>query len=149
MSKSIVYALIGLVIGLGAFFIWQEAHAPGSLNPDLYPLYTGAQWGPVKSSTVDGAVGYEVESNPITNITNIVASSTPFYDYYKTKLTQAGWTQDMAREAGGPGSEVSVFTKEAQFIIISFKTTFHTKPTNAPEQCPCDLVFMLISGTTR
>lgn len=147
--KTLLIIILGLVVGVAAYFVWSAFNAPRSLNPDLYPLYAGVTWSSVKSSTVEGAVGYEVVSNPILNISNIAASSTPFYNYYKNKLAQAGWTQDMSREAGGPGAEVSVYTKGNQFIIVSFTTIFHIKPTDAPEHCPCDLQFTLVSGETR
>jgi hypothetical protein len=149
MRNTFLIIVIGLVVGIGAYFAWQTTHEPLTLNTDLYPLYTAAQWGPVKTSTVEGAAGAEMQSQPIVNIINIAASSTPFTDYYKTKLTNAGWTPDMNREAGGPGAELTVYTKGNQFIIVSFTSVFHTKPKNAPEQCPCDLEFTLISGTAK
>lgn len=150
MKKTVfIVVVVGVVIGFGAFMLFGRTQLPTALNQDLYPLYSGVSWGEIKSASVDGAVGYEALSEPILNINNIAASSTPFTDYYRNKLTAAGWTQDMSREAGGPGAEVSVYTKGNEFVIVSFHTNFHTKPTNAPEQCPCDLQFSLISGATK
>ena len=149
MQKTALILFIGVVVGVGAYLVATHSGGPQSLNQDLYPLYQGAVWGPIKAAVVDGAKGFEIESETITNITNIAASSTPFYDYYQTKLTQAGWTQDMSREAGGPGAEVSVFTKGKDFIVVKFNTVFRKKPANEPEQCPCDLTFSLISGTVQ
>ena len=149
MRNTTLIIVIGLVVGIGAYFAWGATHEPLTLNADLYPLYTAAVWGPVKTSTVEGAAGAEVQSQPVENITNIAASSTPFTDYYRTKLTQEGWTQDMNREAGGPGAELSLYTKGNEFIIVSFSSVFHNKPKNAPETCPCDLQFTLISGSAK
>lgn len=149
MKRTILFVCTGFLVGVAAFLVWQWVHAPITLNQDLYPLYSGVRWGAVKASSVEGAAGAEVLSEPIVNITNIAASSTPFTEYYKNKLTGAGWAQDMSKEAGGPGAEVSVYTKGREFIIVTFTTTFHTKPANAPESCPCDLQLGLISGATK
>lgn len=149
MNKSVGIILFGILIGIGAFVFATRDTTPQSLNADLYPLYAGVVWGPVQTSTVEGAVGYEVVSEPILNITNIAASSTPFYEYYQHKLTAAGWTQDMSREAGGPGAEVSVFTKGTEFIVVSFRSDFKVKPKDAPMRCPCDLTFTLVSGGVK
>ncbi len=118
-----------------------------ALAADLYPLYSGASWGPVAATTSPdyGPVAV-VQSTPFTNLTDIAAKSTPFTAYYRARLLKAGWVQDMLREAGGPGSEVSVYTKGTQFIVVSFRSVFHVQPSDAPEQCPCDLQFSLMNG---
>lgn len=149
MKKTALIVVIGLVVGVGVYLLATHSNTPTSLNSDLYPLYSGVTWSGVKAATADNAVGYEVVSNPITGITDIAASSTPFTDYYRQKLSQLGWTQDMNREAGGPGAETSVYTKGNEFIIVSFSSLFHNKPADAPEQCPCDLTFTLVSGSVK
>ena len=126
------------------------APCPGvsyALAADLYPLYPGASWGPVASTTSPdyGPVDV-VQSTPFANLTDIAAKSTPFTAYYHALLLKAGWVQDMLREAGGPGSEVSVYTKGNQFIVVSFHSVFHVQSQDAPEECPCDLQFSLMSG---
>lgn len=120
-----------------------------ALNADAYPLYPDVEWGQVNASTVDGVSAYEVLSNPFINITNLAEKFTPFFAYYKDKLTNAGWVEDITQAAGGPGSEVSVYAKGTDEIIISYQTVFHTKSDNAPSQCPCDLQFSVASKITQ
>jgi hypothetical protein len=122
------------------------AEAP-TLAADLYPLYSGVSWGPVTATTSPdyGAVA-ATQSTPFADITDIASKSTPFTQYYHDKLISAGWVQDVSREAGGPGAEVSVYTKGDQFVVISFHSLFHVQQPDAPEECPCDVQFTLMSG---
>ncbi len=117
---------------------------------DLYPLYSGVSWGRLEATTSPdyGAVAI-LQSSPFVGITNIASKSSPFTQYYHDKLIAAGWAQDMMREAGGPGAEISVYTKGDQFIVISFSSLFHVRQPDAPEQCPCDVQFTLMSGLQR
>ena len=98
------------------------------------------------SSTDYGQV-VEVRAMAATNTMDIAAASTPFTKYYNDKLTAGGWAQDMMKEAGGPGAEISVYKKGDQFIVVMFSSVFHVMPADAPEQCPCDVELMLASGT--
>ena len=116
----------------------------------LYPLYPGVRWGPAEatSSPDYGAVAV-MRSTPFTGITDIASKSTPFMQYYHDRLLAAGWIQDMSREAGGPGAEVSIYTKGNQFIVTSFHSLFHMQQQNTPSQCPCDVQFTLMSGLQK
>ena len=148
MSKKLVYAIIVLAVVAGGWYWYAgQGGAAAQLNSDVYPLYSGATWGDSHSKTTDDGPGYEVVSEPFTNVTNIAAVSTPFTKYYEEKLVAAGWARDMMREAGGPGAEVSVYTKDEQFIVVSFHSDFKVKHTDAPSECPCDVQFSLMSGT--
>ncbi len=120
------------------------------LVADLYPLYSGVGWGPIEATTSPdfGAVAL-IQSMPFTDITDIASESTPFTQYYHSKLLATGWTEDMSRSAGGPGAEVSVYTKGDQFIVISFHSLFHVQGHDAPAQCPCDVRFTLMNGIQR
>jgi hypothetical protein len=90
-----------------------------------------------------------VQSTPFTNVTNIASKSTLFTQYYHRKLIAAGWTPDMSREAGGPGAEISVYTRGDQFIVVSFSSLFRVQSPDAPSQCPCDVQFTLMNGVQR
>jgi hypothetical protein len=114
---------------------------------DLYPLYSGVSWGTVEATTSpDYGIVSLMQSTPFTNITDIASKSTPFTQYYHDKLLAAGWKVDISREAGGPGAEISVYTKGNQFVVVSFHSLFHVQQPDAPSQCPCDLQFSLTSG---
>ena len=116
----------------------------------MYPLYPGATWGTaVATVSPDYGSIVAVQSLAATGTTDIAAVSTPFTKYYDDKLTAAGWAPDISREAGGPGAEVSFYTKDGQFIVVMFSSVFHNQPANAPEECPCDVTLSLMSGTQQ
>ncbi len=144
ITTIITVLVIGLVAGIVAYMAWT-ALSPGSLNQDLYPLYPNATWQAVKSSEVNGAAGYEVVSDPITNVTDAASSSTSFEQYYQSKLGQAGWTQGAVSTVSAPGANASVYTKGNDFIVVSHQTTYH----GGTQTCPCDLQFTLVSGTAK
>ena len=153
MNKNILYTIIVLIV-LAVGFYWYGNQSGGTatpsatLNADVYPLYSGATWGQAEATTSpDYGQVVEVQSVPVTNTSDISAVSTPFTKYYDDKLTAAGWTPDVSREAGGPGAEISVYTKGDQFIVVMFSSLFHVMPADAPEQCPCDVTLSLMSGT--
>jgi len=75
------------------------------------------------------------------------AAANQLREAIEEKLTAAGWVRDMSREAGGPGAEVSVYTKGEQFIVVMFQSLFKVKHADAPSECPCDVTFSLMSGT--
>ena len=150
--KKLLYVVIVLIIIAGGWYWYANQGHGGTpvaqLNADVYPLYSGATWGQAEATTSpDYGQVTEVQSVPVTNTSDIAAVSTPFTKYYGDKLTAAGWTQDMSREAGGPGAEISAYTKGDQFIVVMFSSIFHVMPANAPEQCPCDVTLTLMSGT--
>ncbi len=126
----------------------STASPQSRLATDLYPLYPGAQWGEVQPATSPDFGTVElVESLPFDNITDIASVTAPYTQYYDQKLTQAGWTRDRSREAGGPGAELAVYTKGDQFIVVLFSSVFHIHSPDAPAQCPCDTTLTLMSGT--
>ena len=153
MNKTLLYFIVVLVLVLsGSYWLVGQggsADAPkAELNADIYPLYTGVTWGAaVATTSPDYGQVTVVKSTAATDTTNIAAVSTPFTKYYEEKLTAAGWVRDMSREAGGPGAEVSVYTKGEQFIVVMFQSLFKVKHADAPSECPCDVTFSLMSGT--
>ena len=147
--KKLLYIVVALVLAVGWWFWYagQEGSVAVQLNADVYPLYSGVTWGePYATTSPNGPVNV-VLSVPVANTTNIAAVSMPFTKYYDDKLRAAGWTRDMMREAGGPGAEVSVYTKGDQFIVVSFQSVFKVKHPDAPSECPCDMQLTLLSGT--
>lgn len=113
------------------------------LEADVYPLYDGVEWG--EAEILEGGL-VRVASKPIIDTTNIAAVATPFTEYYHDKLTEAGWKQDLMREAGGPGASVSYYAKDGRFIVVSFESEFKIKHDDAPSECPCDVTLSLTSG---
>lgn len=146
-----IFVLIVLIIVIAVGWNWYAGQggttSTPALNAALYPLYSSAQWSKAHEKVATDGPGYEIVSNPFTDVTDIGAVSTPFTKYYLDKLTAAGWAPDMSREAGGPGAEVSYYTKGDQFIIVSFHSDFKVKHPDAPSECPCDVTLSLMSGT--
>lgn len=158
MNKTFLYIIVVLVlVVVGGGWYWYAgqgggAAAPSSatatLNADAYPLYSGVTWGAaVATTSPDYGQVVQVQAIAATNTMNIAAVSTPFTKYYQDKLTAAGWTQDMMKEASGPGANVSVYRKADQFIVVMFRSVFHVRQPDAPVQCPCDVQLTLMSGT--
>jgi hypothetical protein len=161
MNKTLLVMVIVVVAaaGISAYFYLSNSRAisppvlfvsspkDATIPADVYPLYSGASWSPVEATTSPdyGEVSV-IQSQPFINITDIAAKSTPFTTYYHDKLLHGGWVQDMQREAGGPGAEISVYTKGDQFVVVAFSSIFHDQKPDAPAQCPCDLRFSLMSG---
>ncbi len=151
MNKILLWVIIILAVLAGGWY-WYAGQPQQSmraqLNADIYPLYSSATWETAVATTSPeyGQV-VQVQSAPFADTTNIAAISTPFTQYYNDKLTAAGWTQDMSREAGGPGAEVSFYTKGDQFVKVSFHSVFKVNNPDAPSECPCDVSFTLVSGT--
>lgn len=113
------------------------------LEADAYPLYDKVEWG--EAEILEGGL-VRVASKPIIDTMNIAAVAMPFTGYYHDKLISAGWVQDMMREAGGPGANVSYYAKDGRFIVVSFESEFKIKHDDAPSECPCDVTFSLTSG---
>lgn len=123
---------------------------------DIYPLPSGIAWNAARAATVlpgdenvpAPLVGIKIVSQPITNITDLAAPSAPFENYYKAKLTTAGWTVDNALAAGGPGADVVGYKKGNDYIILEYTSVFKNNGGgNSPETCPCDLTFSIFAGT--
>lgn len=119
------------------------------INTDIFPLYEGVTWG--KAALVKDEAGeyWRVVSNTISNITNIYELAGPFAEYYDQKLTSAGWVRDINREASGPGSNISYYEKNGEFITIAYDSDFKVENENAPSECPCDLRFTITSGQIK
>lgn len=113
------------------------------LEADVYPLYDGVEWG--EAEILEGGL-VRVVSKPIVDTTDIASIAMPFTEYYHDKLTEAGWKQDLMREAGGPGASVSYYAKDGRFIVVSFESEFKAKHAEAPSECPCDVTLSLTSG---
>jgi hypothetical protein len=123
---------------------------------DIYPLPSGITWNAAQSATVlpgdenvpTPLAGVKIISQPIKNITDLAAPSTPFEDYYKKKLIAAGWTVDNAMAAGGPGVEIDGYKKGSNYIILEYTSVFKNNGGgNSPETCPCDMTFSIFAGT--
>jgi hypothetical protein len=122
---------------------------------DIYPLPSGFSWNEKQAATMKPGdinvtstlVGIKIESQPITNITDLSAKSLPFDNYYKKKLVAAGWAEDNALAAGGSGAEITGYRKGNDYIILEYTSVFKNMPVDSPETCPCDLTFSIFSGT--
>jgi hypothetical protein len=121
---------------------------------DIYPLPPGFSWGGKKVATISQGgsptstlVGVQIDSEPIPNITDLAAQSLPFDAYYQKKLTAAGWSVDNALAAGGPGAEITGYTKGGEYIVLEYSSVFKNVPTDAPETCPCDMTFSVFGGS--
>lgn len=155
MRTLVIGVLVLLALAGGAYY-WlapgrgtpaaPAEQATPQLDEALYPLYP-ARWSEPAVTTADGAPVVEVEATAATDTTDIAAVTTPFTTYYRDKLASAGWQPDMSREAGGPGAEVSYYTKGDQFLIVSFHSVFKVQHPDAPSECPCDVTLQLASGT--
>ncbi|HVZ75770.1 MAG TPA: hypothetical protein VG934_00655 [Candidatus Paceibacterota bacterium] len=156
-SSTIIGIIVVLVIAAAAiYWLWgEQAQAPTTNNSapllaaDAYPLYTGVAWGSVASATLEDLIGVEVTSQAATDITNIASTSQPFEDYYRQKLLAAGWSVDIARAAGGPGSDITVYSKGGDFIATQVSTDFKGTQPNEPVQCPCDVTLRVFSGSAQ
>lgn len=155
-QKAVVGGVLAVLIFVGGWY-WlapqkesTEQSVPtqtAQLNFGPVPLYSGATWGtPVATTSPDFGRVVQVQSAVFASTTNIAEISTPFTTYYHDNLLAAGWVQDMSREAGGPGAEMSVYTKGDQFVVVYFHSNFLVKHADAPSECPCDLTFTLMSG---
>ena len=123
--------------------------------PDIYPLPSGFTWNEKQATTMTSGeinttstlVGVEIKSQPIENITDLSAKSSPFSNYYKKKLTIAGWMEDNTLAAGGPGADITGYKKGNDYIILEYTSVFKNVGENSPETCPCDMTFSIFAGT--
>lgn len=135
----------------------QGQQVPANSFTDIYPLPSGITWNEAQTATLAAGdvnvastlIGIKVESQPIQNITDLSAPSMPFDAYYQKKLTAAGWTVDNDLAAGGPGAEITGYTKGNEYIILEYSAVFKNQPADSPETCPCDLTFSVFEGTAK
>lgn len=163
--KSAFVLILGVVlIGIGAYFyVHQSASvvplAPTTNNPitnvtgaslsdALMPLYKGVTWGTAYVTNIENIQGVAATSSAGANIDNIAAVTTPFSDYYSTKLKAAGWEDDLAHESGGAGSTIDAYKKGDELIFISFNTKFKGTQPDEPVSCPCDVTLQVFSART-
>ncbi|KKW09519.1 MAG: hypothetical protein UY47_C0016G0006 [Parcubacteria group bacterium GW2011_GWB1_49_7] len=139
-GSLVVVALVALLVSS----LWKEAPL-GNLSADIYPLYSGATWSEVQPKTFEKMTGFEVTAVAAKDTTNITEATSPFEKYYAEKLTAEGWTVDNSLAAGGPGASITAYTKDGNYIIISFSTDFKAGGENEPVQCPSEEKMSLCS----
>jgi hypothetical protein len=158
MNKLLVWVVVLLIVIGGGWYWFSSAQKQGGggagsmavLDDSLYPLYSGVTWSaPEATTSPDYGQVVRVQASAAQNTMNIASATTPFEQYYHDKLTAAGWSQDLMREASGPGAEVSVYTKGDQIVVVMFSSVFHVRQPDAPVQCPCDVTLTLMSGTQQ
>jgi len=146
--KRVIRRLAAIVIVLVAAAAYHYAHhTTVLLHSDLYPLYSGVTWGKVTSSKFDDLSGYETTSLAAVNTTDIGAAAIPFIKYYDAKLTAAGWTEDVSRDADGPGDAITFYKKGDSTIVISYTSDFKVSPPDAADECPCDVTLSVFSSS--
>ncbi len=157
--RRMIIALVVLVCAAAVFLAaWVVHRAPRAdeastpsvtlrLASDTYPLYTGVAWGAVFATTTDVLSGYEADAASARDITNIAAVTTPFERYYAAKLPPLGWVIQQNLTASGPGSNITVYKKGSEYLVVGFRTVFKDLAPDRPEQCPCDTTLYLMSGT--
>lgn len=121
-----------------------------TLSADLYPLYNRADW---NASEVEHFIigttsysGTNITSVTVTNTMNPGSIFTPFERYYDQKLKALGWQVANDLAAGGHVGGQTGYRKDGAVILTRFQITYHTRPENAPSECPCDVTLSLFSG---
>ena len=122
-----------------------------NLQADVYPFPSTMSWGTEASSTItlkdQKIIGSEVKSTLQENITDISKVFVPFQQYYSDKLIKAGWIQNKNLAADAAGSSLWVFTKNSQYIVLSYKSDPINKALTSPLTCPCNMAFTVFTGT--
>ncbi len=157
----IIIAVLGIIIvGLLVLFVIKSKEVANeatssqneeviSLNNELLPLYSGVNWQDpvlVEPRYEQEKAYWVIFSDSLVDVTNIHEVATPFTDYYEQKLTDAGWEKDISREASGPGSNVTYYTKNGQFIAVAFDSNFKVEHEDTPSECPCDTILSITNG---
>jgi len=130
---------------------WEE---DCNILSDVYPLFSNATW----SSPITTKLDTSNESNvPVQEIkgTGQISDNTQsqdFSNYYKNKLTAAGWTEDVTMAANGNvGGEVA-YRKDNNLIVLNYQLTPGkiTSGANEPMQwtCPCNMNYKIFTGQT-
>lgn len=117
------------------------------LTADAYPLYPELHWRAVEAKKFADLEGYQVQADPLQDITDIASSTQPFVAYYADLLTSKGWQEDISRAAGGPGSAVIAYQKADDYIVLQYKSDFSISKPDQPAQCPCAVEFSVFSGS--
>jgi hypothetical protein len=151
MQRKHLVILVAVVVVCAAAFLLGGmlllSTSSSQLAGDALPLYPGAAWNAPQATTFDDTAGTEVISQPISGVTDLAGVFEPFEQYYAQKLAAAGWTVDNTQAAAGPGSEVTVYKKGSEEIVVSYQSLFTVVSAHAPEQCPCDVTMSVFSGT--
>jgi hypothetical protein len=151
MQKQIVWFVVLIFIVAAGWYLLptQKTVIPPSLSQDLYPLYDTVGWNaalpesvPIGTTTYLGA---SITSSPVTDTMNPGAVFTPFETYYDKKLKSLGWSVANDLAAGGHVGGQTGYRKGDQVILTRFQIEYHTKPDNAPSECPCDVSLSLFS----
>jgi hypothetical protein len=119
------------------------------LDENLYPLYSGAEWGAIEAENlVIGSTTYRgasLDSLAIPAGMNPADVFMPFEQYYEKKLRDAGWTVANDLAAGGHVGGQTGYRKNGDVILTRFRIDYQNKPADAPSKCPCDVTLSLFS----
>ncbi len=158
MNRKTVSGLILVALALvaiGGLYLWSQTRVPQeavvhpTISQDLYPLFSGVSWNQpevetftISTSTYSGA---SVSSSPVMNTMDPGSVFTPFERYYESKLVALGYTEDKYLAAGGHVGGQTGYRKGESLILTRFHITYHTAPSDAPSECPCDVTLSLFS----
>lgn len=117
------------------------------LDADVYPLYEPLQWRNEVAGEYANLKGYVVAAEPLPNITDIAAVTQPFETWYADRLIGNGWKEDISMSAGGPGSAVIAYTKDGNYIVLQYNSTFEVLRDDEPAECPCSVQLSIFSGS--
>lgn len=125
--------------------------ANGRLISDVYPLYSKLEWGPevVETKTIAGkqVSGISVVSQEVDYVTDISKFSVPFRSYFDASLVKRGWKHETSLDADGAGSSQWTYSKDGQYIVLSYHSVSLSKDKNVPFSCPCNMKFEIFSGS--
>jgi hypothetical protein len=120
-----------------------------TLSADLYPLYDRVGWNASEVETfIIGTTSYSgasVTSVAATDTMDPGSVFTPFERYYDQKLKALGWQVANDLAAGGHVGGQTGYRKGSAVILSRFQINYHTRPENAPSECPCDVTLSLFS----
>ncbi|MFA6585853.1 MAG: hypothetical protein WCS86_01705 [Candidatus Paceibacterota bacterium] len=120
-----------------------------NLISDVYPLYPNLSWNTevATATTLFGLhlSGFKVDSKNISD-SQYYKFGTSFGKYYEDKLLPLGWTSSNKYQADGAGSSTWAYTKNNEYIILSYKSTEINENPNEPFTCPCSMTFLIFSG---
>lgn len=151
MKKQIIWLFIFVLIAIAGSYLWlTQSNVPSySVSKDLYPLYDTVSWeDPVAETVLIGTttyVGTSISSRYVSNTMSPADIFSPFETYYDKKLKSLGWSVANDLAAGGHVGGQIGYRKEGEVILTRFQIEYHTKPENAPSECPCDVSLSLFS----
>lgn len=156
MKGILTTSIILLLVAGGAWYLWHVPRdtkpVPGTpaLSTDLYPLYTGTEWGvPQIESFVIGTAAYSgtsVASSPVIGTMDPASVFMPFERYYEEKLAGLGWSVANDLAAGGHTGGQTGYRKGDATILTRFNVVYHTVSDDRPSECPCDVSLSLFSA---